>query len=91
MEPEVIVAEEPGDPVLNERMARFRRNGEWLTCHGAPIFERHPGKYIAVSEGEVFVSDDAWEARRLARERHPDDEPFVQYAPRDSNPRIYAC
>jgi len=91
MVPKLILAEEPEDPVLNERMARFRSNGEWLTRHGAPLFERYAGKYIAVSKGEVFVSDDAWEARRLARAQHPDDEPFVQYVPRDSNPRIYAC
>ena len=58
---------------------------------GAPLFERYAGKYLAVSEGEVFVAEDAWEARRLARVQHPDDEPFVQHVPRDSNPRIYAC
>jgi hypothetical protein len=78
------------DPALADRMARFRRNAEWLTANGAPLFDRFPGSYLAVSDGEVFVADDAREARRLAQEKHPDDEPFVQYVPRDRYPRIYA-
>lgn len=86
----LIVTDELEDPKLSQRMARFRQNGQWLTEHGAALFEQYPGKYIAVSEGEVFVSDDAWEARRLAKEKHPGDEPFVQYVPRESYERIYA-
>jgi hypothetical protein len=85
-----ILTEGPEDLAFNQRLSRFRRNGEWLTEHGAPLFEQHPGRYIAVSEGEVFVADDAWEARRLAREQHPDDEPFVQYVPLERWERIYA-
>jgi hypothetical protein len=84
------IIEEPQDPEFNEKMKRFRRNGEWLTAHGAPLFERFPGKYIAVSEGDVFVAEHAPEARRLASEKHPDDEPFVQFVPRESRERIYA-
>jgi hypothetical protein len=38
----------------------------------------------------VFAAHDAWEARRLTKERHPDDEPFVQYIPRERYERIYA-
>jgi hypothetical protein len=38
----------------------------------------------------VFVADDAVEARRLASENHPDDEPFVQFVPRERRERIYA-
>jgi hypothetical protein len=75
----LTVTEEPEDVEFNRRMDRFQRNGEWLTEHGAPLFERFPGQYVAVSEGDVFVSDNAWAARQLAREKHPDDEPFVQY------------
>jgi len=48
------------------------------------------GKYIAVSEGDVFVAEHASEARRLASEKHPDDEPFGQFIPRESRERIYA-
>jgi len=85
MNDNLIITEGPEDPELNRRMARFHRNGEWLTEHGAPLFEQFRGQYIAVSEGEVFVSDDAWEAERLAKEKHPADEPFVQYIPREKN------
>jgi hypothetical protein len=38
----------------------------------------------------VFVADEAREARRLATAKHPDDEPFVQYIPRERAVRIYA-
>jgi len=87
----LIMTEEPEDLELNRRLEQFRRNGAWLTEHGASLFERFAGQYLAVSEGEVFVAGDAWEARRLAREKHPEDEPFVQYVPRESYERIYAC
>jgi len=87
----LIITEETEDPEINRRMARFRRNGEWLTEHGAPLFKRYRGRYIAVSEGEVFVADDYWEAERLAKEKHPDDAPSVQYIPQDDYERIYAC
>lgn len=91
MNHKLSMTEGPEDSEFNRRMAQYRRNGEWLTEHGAPLFKQFRGQYLAVSEGEVFVSDDAWEAQRLAREKHPDDEPFVQYVPRESYERIYAC
>ena len=81
---------ESQDLAFNTLMDKFRHNGEWLTEHGAPLFEQFPGMYLAVSEGEVFVADEASEARRLAREKHPNDEPFLQYVPRESWERIYA-
>jgi hypothetical protein len=86
----LLITEEPEDSELAVRMARFRRNGEWLTAHGAYLFESFPGKYVAVSEGEVFVASDASEARSLATAKHPDDQPFVQFIPRESLERIYA-
>ena len=91
MNHKLIITEEPEDPELNRRMARFRRNGEWLTEHGGPLFKQFRGRYIAVSEGEVFVADDHWEAKRLAKAQHPDDEPFVQHIPLERIERIYAC
>ena len=91
MHHKLIMTEGPEDPELQRRMARYRRNGAWLTEHGASLFEQWAGQYIAVAEGEVFVAADACEARRLARVKHPDDEPFVQYIPRESYERIYAC
>lgn len=85
-----VITEEPEDLAFNQTQAKYRRNGEWLTEHGAVLFTQYPGRYVAVSEGEVFVADDAWEARRLAKDRHPDDEPFVQYIPKERYQRIYA-
>ena len=90
MEDRLLITEEAEDFDLAERMSRFRRNGEWLTANGADIFERFPGKYVAVSEGEVFVAEGASEARRLATAKHLDDQPFVQFIPRESLERIYA-
>ena len=90
MNNKLLITEETEDTELAARMARFRRNGEWLTAHGSYLFESFPGKYAAVSEGEVFVAGDASEARLLATSKHPDDQPFVQFIPRESLKRIYA-
>jgi hypothetical protein len=86
----LIITEGPEEPEFNRQMAQYRRNGEWLTGHGASLFQKFRGQYIAVSEGEVFVANDAWEAQQLAKKKHPDDEPFVQYIPREKYERIYA-
>jgi len=86
----LLITEEPEDAALAARMARFQRNGDWLTAHGAYLFESFPGKYVAVSGGEVFVAGDASQARSLATAKHPDDQPFVQFIPRESLKRIYA-
>jgi len=86
----LLITEDANDPELTARIARFRRNGEWLTARGGYVFESFPGKYVAVSEGEVFVANDASEGARLASEKHPNDQPFVQFIPRESRERIYA-
>ncbi|HXU39393.1 MAG TPA: hypothetical protein VN937_23765 [Blastocatellia bacterium] len=91
MDDKITITEEPENPELNRRLAQFRRNGQWLTQHGAPFFELFRGQYIAVSEGEVFASSDAAGAQSLAKQKHPDDEPFVQYIPQERYERIYAC
>ena len=91
MHEKLSITVEPAETEFIRRSERYRANGEWLTEHGAPWFAQFPGKYLAVTEGEVFVADDALEARRLASEKHPGDEPFVQYIPLVSRPRIYAC
>jgi hypothetical protein len=90
MSNELIMTEGPEEPELNRRLTQYQRNGEWLTEHGASLFQQFRGQYIAVSEGEVFTAPDAWEAQRLAKTKHPDDEPFVQYIPQEKYERIYA-
>ncbi len=81
----------PADSEFLERLARFRRNGQWLSGNWQTFMREARGKYLAISEGEVFISEDWCEAKRLANERHPDDVPYIQYIPLDDRPRIYAC
>jgi hypothetical protein len=90
MDGRVVVSEEPEDSERRRRLDQFERNGVWLSEHGASVYDQHAGRYVAVAAGEVFAADDAWEARRLALERHPDDEPFIQYIPRERYARVYA-
>ena len=66
MSSELLITEHPEDEAFNRRLDLFRRNGEWLTEHGSPFLARFAGQYIVVSEGEVFFSEDASEARQLA-------------------------
>jgi hypothetical protein len=90
MESKVTITVGLPDPEFSRTMRLYRRNMEWMSDHGRPLYQQHRGKYVAVSEGEVFVSDDAWEAERLAQEKHPDDVPFVIYIPKARYERIYA-
>ena len=72
-------------------MALYRRNAQWLGAHNPSFFDQFRGRYIAAASGEVFVSDDAWEAQRLALAMYPEDVPCVRYIPREKLIRIYAC
>lgn len=86
------ITEEPEDPELNRRMALYTRNAEWLSEHWMLLSdEQYKGRWVAASEGEIFASDDAWEAKRLAREKHPQDVPYVRFVPKERYFRIYAC
>ena len=87
----LTITVEPADAELVRRMKRFSSNGNWLTANGATLFDQHRGRFLAVSEGEVFVADSRNEARRLAKEKHPADEPLIQYIPLEKMERIYAC
>ena len=49
----------------------------WLTDHGAELFRRYAGKWIAVHNGEVIgVGDTATEAAEQARAK-ADDADFI--------------
>ena len=88
----LAISEGPEDPERNRQMALYRRNAEWISEHWKLLAdEQYRGRFVAVSEGEIFVADDRWEALKLARERHPHDEPFTQYIPKERYERIYAC
>ena len=87
----LTITEEPGDPKFAREMAQYRRNREWLVAHDPSFFDQFRGRYIAAAGGEVFVADDAWEAERLAKEKHPQDVPFIRHIPREKLIWIYAC
>lgn len=86
------ITEAPEDPEALRRRALFLRNVEWFSSHWM-LFSSEPyrGRYVAVSEGEIFVADDASEAERLAFERHPHDVPYIKLIPKERHLRIYAC
>ena len=90
MKYKMTITEEPADPEMTRRSRLFRRNGIWMSENGSVLYDQYPGQYVAVSEGEIFVSPDAQEAKRLALKIHPDDIPFVIYIPKEKYERIYA-
>ena len=90
MNNKLMTTDETEDVEFTRRIGLFRRNGEWMHAHGAPLYDQRRGRYIAVSQGEVFVADSDEEAARLAKEKHPNDEPFVIYIPKAKYERIYA-
>ena len=91
MQNKVTITVEPADPEMTRRSRLFRRNGIWMSENGSGLYDQYPGQYVAVSEGEVFVSPDAQEAEHLALKSHPEDIPFVIYIPKEKYERIYAC
>ena len=88
----LIIEVLPEDPQLTRLFERVRRNLLWFNEHAMEleVFKLYRGRYIAVSEGELFVGDSHEEVERLAREKHPEDTPHVQYIPPERVYRIYA-
>ena len=93
MSQQFIIEEMPENPELERRFESARRNLLWFNEHAMEleVFKRYRGRFIAVAEGELFVGDSREEAERLAREKHPDDTPHIQFIPREKVYRIYAC
>ncbi len=92
MTEQVVIKELPADPELARLFERAHRNLRWFNDHAVEweVFRRYRGRWIAVSEGELFVGESAEEATRLALARHPDDLPHVQWIPKEKVDRIYA-
>lgn len=92
MDNRVIIEEKPMTPELKLLFERAKKNLDWFeaNCIKLDVFNCYRGKYVAVSEGELFVADTAEEVEQLAHEKHPDDLPHVRYIPREKVPRIYA-
>jgi hypothetical protein len=93
MDNKVIIEEHPMTPEFKLMFEKAKKNLDWFeaNCIKLDVFNRYRGKYVASSEGELFVADTAEEVRELAREKHPDDLPHIRYIPREKVPRIYAC
>ena len=79
-------------PEIARLFEQARRNLFWFSenAERLEVFKRYRGRFLAVSEGELFVADSAEEVERLALEKHPDDVPFIHYIPREKAYRIYA-
>ncbi|HXG66658.1 MAG TPA: hypothetical protein VNO70_16275 [Blastocatellia bacterium] len=93
MSQQVIIEELPENPELERMFELAGRNVRWFNEHAMEIevFKRYRGRYLAVSEGELFVGDSPEEVERLALEKHPNDVPHVRYILREKAYRIYAC
>lgn len=54
--PQLIIEEGPVDPEWTRRVERAKRNLLWFGEHAVEleIFMRYRGRYVGVSEGELF-------------------------------------
>jgi hypothetical protein len=88
----LVIEEVPMDPELDRLFERARRNLLWSNGHAMEleVFKRYRGRYIAVSEGEMFIGDSPEEVETLTREKHPEAHPHIRYIPREKAYRIYA-
>jgi hypothetical protein len=92
MNPQLIIEEGPPDPESARVFELAGRNRRWFNDHAMElqVFKLYRGRYLAASEGELFVGDSPEEVERLALEKHPEDVPHVRYIPREKAYRIYA-
>jgi hypothetical protein len=73
------------------RRERFDRNTAWFDQRSVEAYEQYRGKFICVSQEQIFAADTAAEAGALARAQHPDDDGrFTLYIPKERGVRIYA-
>ena len=77
MNHQFVIEELPANPALTRVFERARRNMLWLNDHimELEIFKLYRGRFIAVSEGELFVGDSPEEVEQLALAKHPEDVP----------------
>lgn len=55
---------------------------EWYTAHGKELAQ-YAGKHIAIVNDEIAaVADTAYKAYKLAKEKHPIEEPALTYIPK---------
>lgn len=89
----VIIEELPHDPEFERLLTLGERNVVWFGEHAEElgVFKLYRGRFVGASGGELFVGDSRAEVERLAREKYPDDVPYIRYIPREKLNRIYAC
>jgi len=92
MNRQLTIEELPEEPQLTAAFKRATANLLWFNDHATEleVFKRCRGRFIAISEGDLFVGASREEVERLASERHPDDFPYIRYIPLERAYRIYA-
>ncbi|MFQ6034101.1 MAG: DUF5678 domain-containing protein [Candidatus Bipolaricaulia bacterium] len=61
---------------------KVSKSFEWYTAHGEELVQ-YAGKHIAIVDDEVTaVADTAYEAYKMAKEKHPTEEPALAYIPK---------
>jgi hypothetical protein len=85
MQPQFIIEEGPPDPEITRIFELAERNLLWFDEHAMAleVFKRYRGRFLAVSEGELFVGDTAEDVESRALAKHPNDLPHVRYIPRE--------
>jgi hypothetical protein len=81
MDNKVTIEEPPMTPEFKLMFDKARKNLDWFeaNCIKLDVFNRYRGKYVASSEGELFVTDTAEKLERMVKEKDPDDLPHVHY------------
>jgi hypothetical protein len=93
MNSQFIIEEGPPDPESTRVFELAGQNRRWLSDHAMElqVFNLYRGRYIAASQGELFVGETPEEVEHLALAKHPEDVPHIRYIPREKAYRIYAC
>src|SRR5437762_2259972 len=78
-----IIEECPPDPEATRVFELAGRNRRWFNDHAMElrVFQFYRGRYLAASEGQLFVGDSPEEVEQLALEKHPEDVPHILYIP----------
>src|SRR4051812_44856604 len=93
---EALTIEEVTDSEVESEINRVidlaGKNRQWFNDHAQKlnVFDRYRGRFIAVSQGELFFGDTPEEVELRAQETHPDDIPFIHYIPKKKAYRVYA-
>ena len=70
----------------------FRRNVTWFAAHAKEIRDQHPGRFVCIAAGQLYVGDDPNEVYGRARAAHPDIPGgfLTKRISHHRGPRVYA-